>query len=322
MKYKLSFLFLAVSAFSPVHVFADDAEQKSNPYASINPEYIGSSYDAAVENEKRLNELKALEFTQDQTNMLKDMILRQKRNLSTPYTNTAKPITRSIPIKFDAGLTPQVLRLSANILTTVVFTDSVGNPWNIASVSLNRNLFSDSSDVTGASSKDGETTSRFHNILTLEPLDPVASGNVVITLEGLDKPVIFMLSTGQNDVDTRVDARISGLNPNKKMRAVNGGYGQSSSGNTLLDMDETTLLFVDGNPPVEAERIKTSSPQIEAWSFNDQLVVRTNKEILYPPFISSAMSSGGITVYRFDIENQSITIRNGSSPETIFIEHD
>lgn len=314
-------IMMSVSAYA--------AEAAPTALEISDPDYPGGSYDVKVELQKKVNELADLQLRPSQLVTIKDMMLDQQRASASPYTSMPTPVTRSMNVKFTPGLTPPVIRLSANMLSTIVFTDASGNPWNIAGVALNRNLFSDSADVNNSSSSNNSSTAQQptnpaeptapepnRNILSIEPLSPVAYGNVAITLRGQDSPVIFMLSTGQSEVDIRVDARIAGLSPTGL-----ANQALSASTRSSMDIDDIALRFVDGNPPSDAAPLKTSSPLIEAWLFDNQLVVRTKQQILYPSFRSSATSTGGVTVYRLDSEHQSVTIQDKNGlPLTVFLE--
>ncbi len=333
---KLSLIMMAMAIVSATSATA--AEAPLNSLEILDPDYQGSSFDYQTEIERKVNELDKLQFTTEQSNKIKDIVLNQERVLSTPYTNVPTPVTRSINVKFTPGLTPPVLRLSANMLTTIVFTDAAGNPWDISTVSINKNLFNAGGTTTEAANQPQQAQQTGtqevnttveenyspHNILTLEPLNPAAYGNIAITLEGLPTPVIFILTTGQGETDMRVDARISSVN---KLRAARNGNlpnnGSSTYSTALSNLDDSTLLFADGTPPEEAVRLKSTSSEIEVWLFKDDLIARTTSTIIYPSFKSSVTSTGGVSVYTFDPENQSITIsdKNGL-PKTIHIENE
>lgn len=309
-----------------------------NALEILDEDYPGGSYDYQIEISKRINEIKQLEFTPEQSNTIKDIVLQQQRVQSTPYTNVPTPVTRSVHLKLTAGLTPPVIRLSANMLTTIVFTDALGNPWDISSVALNRNLFSDGADLSAkqgvqttanaaVNPQSGEANTNTsddlspHNILTLEPLNPAAYGNIAITLDGLATPVIFILTTGQGETDMRIDARVSQINKAYKSNNASVNGASNYTNNPLAALDDSILRFADGTPPEDALKLHVNSSEIEAWIYNDELIVRTTSSIIYPAFNSSVTSTGGVTVYRFPVENQSITIsdKNGQ-PKTIFLE--
>lgn len=323
-------------------IFASNDDTPTSLEVS-DPDYPGASFDEKIEIQKKLNLYQNSQLTLDQQNQMKETILRQNQILSTPYTNTATPVTRSLKIKFDSGLTPPIIRLSANMLTTLVFTDSQGNPWNITSVAVNKTLFSlgvenntQSNNQASQSKDEAKPDTAPNNILSLEPLTPIAYGNIAITLDGLDTPVILMLSAGQKEVDMRVDARISGLNPNRTNKGHFGSkFGEniglddmkyyvptSASANaTVTQVDDMTLLFVDGTPPKDAELLKVSDHKTEAWLFDNETIVRTNQTVLYPAYSSAVTSASGITVYRFPQDTQNIVLSgNNGQPQPIYLE--
>lgn len=313
-------------------VFAETKEELT-PLEIADPELPGGSYDARIEMAKKVEQLKELSLQPSQIHDVKEILLNQQRANITPYTSIATPVTRSLNIKFTPGLTPPVIRLSANMLSTIVFTDAVGNPWRIVNVALNRTLFSDGSDAEvqqqGSQSGQGQETAqvqRSPNVLSIEPLNPVAYGNVAVTLEGLDTPVILLLTTDQKEVDLRVDARVPGLNPNRPVKesfSSSSSSSVSSSGGvagSFNAVDDMTLLFVDGTPPKDALPLKASSHEIEAWEFDNELVVRTNSQVIFPAYKAAVTSSSGMTVYRFDQDTKAITLSKGTASKNIYIE--
>ncbi len=69
------------------------------------------------------------------------------------------------------------------MLSTIVFTDSSGNPWNVEKISLDRGRFSDG---LGEQNEKSQTKIPETNILSIEPLRiQAAFGNVTVTLKGL-----------------------------------------------------------------------------------------------------------------------------------------
>lgn len=310
---KLKLVLIVLSAMGVVaQANARDSRETVNLLELSDPDFPGGSYSSKIEMDKKVNELTELELTKDHVVKVKDILLNQQRASSSPYNHTAKPVTRSLNVDLSPGLTPPVVRLSSNMLTTIVFTDAAGNPWNIASVALNRNLFSDGSSLQQAGFN--PETSKGNNILSIEPLSPVAYGNAAIRLQGLDSPIILMLSTGQSDVDVRVDARIPAINPNRVNNTI------STKIKASIDIDDATLLFVDGTPPPDALGLKTTSSEIEAWLFNDEIIVRTKNTILYPSYGSSVTSTNGVTAYKFDPQVGAITISKNGAPLTIYID--
>lgn len=229
------------------------------------------------------------QLTPAQLQRLKEQDLARQRIQATPYTNLAKPVVRSISPDLSPGVSPPVIRVSKNILTSVVFTDLDGNPWNIEKVMLNRNQFDDAAGY----SQDAEAGKRT-NILTLEPIQAIEYGNVTVQLEGKSLPVIFLLTSGQAEVDVRLDVRMKGANPSAAMSSPQGGLRASA------DIDDAALSFLDGSIPSDAESLLSSDSEVRAWEYGGATYVKTRLDVLYPAYNSRATSPDGVNIYRFD----------------------
>jgi intracellular multiplication protein IcmK len=305
--------FLVASLFA---LFSLNAVAEEPPHTFTSAQDLinapGSSFDTAVEIDRKVQELRKLQLTPEQVQIIKQSIIDQQRHTATPYAQNAKPVTRSLGISLNPGEAPPVLRLSSGMLTSIVFADNAGNPWNIEKISLNRALFNDGMGTsTGTDEEISET-----NVLTLEPLTPVAYGNVAITLKGLATPIIFLLTTGQNDVDFRVDAKVPGISPDATYSAFSG-YQASRISTTIDDM---ALMFVDGVPPPEAIEQRTGDRDVKAWVYGEDIIIRTSKQVIFPAYRTSVRATNGMTVYKFDGAVRNITLSKEGKPMTIFVE--
>lgn len=252
----------------------------------------------------QIQEYENQQLSPQQIKRLQAIELEKQRVLSTPYSNVPAPVVRSINPDLSAGKTPPVIRVSKNLLTSIVFTDLDGNPWYIDRVVLNREQFNDSASVD----PEGAPT----NILTLEPTQAIQYGSVSVMLKGQPVPVIFLLASGQPEVDVRVDARMSGQNPDMPKEGINPASLMSASG-----VDESSLGFLDGVIPSGAEQLQSSDGAVKAWSFNNQTYVKTRLDVLYPSFQSKASTSDGTHIYRFQKNPKTISfMQRGGQPVT------
>lgn len=290
------------------------AQQPPNTFTSAHDlvNAPGSSFDTSVEIERKVQELRKLQLTPEQVHIIKQSLIDQQRHTATPYPQNARPVTRSLGISLNPGEAPPVLRLSSGMLTSIVFADNAGNPWNIEKISLNRALFNDGL----ASGENSASNTTETNVLTLEPLTPVAYGNVAITLKGLATPIIFLITTGQNDVDFRVDAKVPGISPDATYSSFSG-YQASRISTTIDDM---ALMFVDGVPPLEAIEQQTGDRSVKAWVYGEDMIIRTDKQVIFPAYRTSVRATNGMTVYKFDGAIRNITLSNEGKPMTIFVE--
>lgn len=254
-----------------------------------------------------IGDIEDLQLTPEQFDRLKQIYLERERQKAFPYVSPAKPVTRTLFVNLDPGVSPPVLRLTRGQQTSIVFSDVSGQPWFIENVSMNRQLFSD-----GRQGQQGAAQQQPTNVLTLEPLSPAAYGNVTVTLRGLYTPVIFVLTSAQQEVDMRVDAKVPGRNPD----AID-----TVAVSTLPSIDSSLSYFLDGVPPKEARRLKVTGLEgTEAWLYRDNLYVRAKADAQYPAYMSAARSTSGVSVYRYTGLHSSITFTTGGQAVTVFIE--
>lgn len=254
---------------------------------------------------QQLSQYEDSQLTPEQRKRIKAVELERQRIDSNPYINTANPVVRSIMPDLAPGVTPPIIRVSKNILTSIVFTDLDGNPWFIEKVMLNRNQFNDSAGVDD----EGKPT----NILTIEPIQAIDYGNVTIMLKGKTLPVILLIASGQPDVDVRLDVRMKGKNPNIAANDI-----PISARAVSADIDEIGLGFLDGTIPSDAEMLASSDPAIRAWNYSGAIYIKSSLDVLYPSYHSRAKSPDNVNIYRFDNEPTSVTLmQRGGQPVTV-----
>lgn len=253
------------------------------------------------------------QLTPEEMYRIKSIELEKERIGANPYLSIPEPVVRSLAVSLNPGEQPPLVRVSKDMLTSIVFTDNDGQPWYIDKVTINRNQFSDAANMP--SDETGEVTPT--NILTLEPNENFVFGNVSINLKGKALPVILILASGQPTVDLRVDARIPGRNPDAAY--VPG----SSVVRAQTDIDNDALAFLDGSIPDLAEPLIASDVAAQGWEYNNSLYVKSRLDVLFPAYSSRASTADGVNIYRFDTTtpNNSITLmqRHGQ-PVTVSFE--
>jgi len=235
----------------------------------------------------------------------------RRANMSPyPGNKIAKPVHRSIPFRPDTNSTPPKIRLWQGTVSALVFTDMSGNAWNIESVSINCELFDDDRSCNGAQGAQGAPIPMLTNavsqanqgpptgaaaptnMLNIQSRQQYAYGNVIVRLQGLPSPVVFVLETGvSNENDMQIDVRVEGRNP--------GARPQLMTLQTLPGYDQRMGDFLDGVPPPGAQTMKVSGGLAEAWILNGAMYVRTALPILSPAFTDHVGSAEGMQVYKF-----------------------
>ena len=258
-----------------------------------------------------VNEQRAIILTPDQMESIKQTTSKFRETEPFQYPNKfiAKPVVRSIYIEPDATQQPRMVRLFLGTISSLVFSDRNGNPWFISAVSFDCTQFDD-----GRTCKRGDDkgTSSPTNLVKLQPIKPYAYGSIVIELEGLSSPITFMLSTGQSDEnDIRIEARVSGRNPNAKPQAI--------VIDKMPDLDPLLGYFLDGVAPPGAIRLKIEGGQAEGWTINGKLYLRTRLSILSPAFKDHAGSADGTHVYKFYSVYPSVLASANGKPTTLLV---
>lgn len=202
----------------------------------------------------------------------------------------AKPVSRVFDLDVDSSEAPRLVRLSSGSITSLVFTDNFGNPWLIKSRSIDCQQFNDN---VCESKGQGSTQAAPTNILKVSPKTPYAYGNVVVELEDLPSPIIFMIAAGQSDeTDIRIEARVAGKNP--------GAKPQVMLVEKVLDSDSSMGAFLDGVPPTGARKLKATGGKAEIWSLNGFFYVRTRMTLLNPSFLNHSANADGLHVYKYE----------------------
>lgn len=258
-----------------------------------------------------VDEQRAYILTGEQIEKLKDTASNARKANVSPYPSgqIAKPVSRAYYIDADSAQQTRMIRLSAGIISSFVFSDTNGNPWLIKSVSFDCSLFSDG--VTCQNNQQGKSSSPT-NILKMQPIQPYAYGNVVVELEESGSPINFMLSTGQStENDVRIDVRVSGRNPNAKPQII--------SLDRMPEHDMAMGDFLDGVAPQTAVKLQISGGKAEAWLLNGALYIRTRLSILSPAFTNKVGSADGLNVFKYySVVPQLLASVNGKT-STLFV---
>lgn len=222
----------------------------------------------------------AVPFTDEQIRQYREQVEGAAAATVEPL-NPGKPVSRSIRLTLKPGEQAPTLRVQPGVVSTLTFSDVTGAPWPVLSVVTgNPNAY-----VAQSAGEPGKT-----NIIVVSAIQSFVPSNMVVTLVGYPVPVTLSLAQGNAEVDYRVDAQITSRGPNAALDAV----GVASLAPTN---DSNMLAFLDGVPPDPAIRLQTSSMDVEAWHYGDQLYVRTPGDVLSPAYLSRASNVSGVNIF-------------------------
>ncbi|HLB42396.1 MAG TPA: DotH/IcmK family type IV secretion protein [Gammaproteobacteria bacterium] len=226
--------------------------------------------------------------------------LRQQIDLAQRASATSpnippKPVSTTLMINLAPGATPPAIRLAQGYVTSLVFVDSTGAPWPIASFDIG-------SPKSMNIQWDGKS-----NILLLQAVSPYSNGNIVVKLIGMPIPITLELVAGQPVVDYRADIHVSGIGPNTKEVPI--GIMLPNSANQLL------LGVLDGVAPAGSKALTVRGADAQAWLLGDKMYFRTRFTVLSPGWIGTMASPDGMHAYEMPKTSSVLVSRYGEPAE-------
>lgn len=212
-----------------------------------------------------------------------------------------RPVSVTARVTLAAGANPHVLRLSPDTVTSVVFTDVTGAPWNVMKVVSGAKDLLDIPLDAGS----GKT-----NMFTISPTDDYVSTNIAVFLEGAPAPVMMAVESNQAEVDFRVDVSVQARGPAAVAPAISRGLVDSVSA-------ELTSLVAGITPP-QAKPLKVLSsdvPDAQAWVLGQRMYVRSRANVLAPPVPKDgkvATGADGTKVYELPLASEVLMMQGGN----------
>lgn len=206
-----------------------------------------------------------------------------------------KPVSTTIMINLAPGTTPPAVRLAQGYVSSLVFVDSTGAPWPVASFDVgNPKAVNIQWDGKG-------------NILLIQAVSAYSNGDIVVRLVGLPTPVTLELVAGQRVVDYRVDLHVSGIGPNTKELPV--GTSLPASASQLL------LGVLDGIAPAGSKTLIVKGADCQAWQLGENLYLRTRLTVLSPGWVGKMVSPDGMQAYELPKTSSVLVSRFGEPAE-------
>lgn len=219
---------------------------------------------------------------------------RQDKAIGEPL-HSVSPVSRSVRVSMRSGDMPPTIKTAPGWISTITFADVTGQPWPVLSVT------NGNPDAYAVQSSGAEGTS---NIVTISSKQAYVPSNIAVTLLGAKVPVMMTLQPSTGAIDFRVDAQIDQRGPNAAMDMI-------SSDSLPATSDSVMLGFLDGVPPTDATKLRTSDGNTQAWRFNDLLYIRTTKSLLSPAYLSKQSNVVGVNVYV--LNEAPVMVMSGSS---------
>lgn len=218
-----------------------------------------------------------------------------QRAASIPANVPPKPVSSTIMMNLAPGTTPPAVRLAQGYVSSLVFVDSTGAAWPIASFDIG-NPKSVNIQWDGKS-----------NILLLQAVSAYSDGNIVVKLVGMPTPITLELVAGQRVVDYRADIHVSGIGPNTKDLPM--GTPLPNSANQLL------LGVLDGIAPAGSKELTVNGADSQAWVLGDKIYLRSRLTLLSPGWVGKMTSPDGMIAYELPRTSSILVSRYGEPVE-------
>lgn len=256
---------------------------------------------ASPESEAAFNAMMAqnMPMSPDQVVRMRQQIDLAQRAAAVPPNIPPKPVSTTIMIDLAPGTTPPAVRLAQGYVTSLVFVDSTGQPWPIASFDIGN-------PKAVNMQWDGKS-----NVLLMQAVTPYTTGDMVVRLMGLPTPITLEMIAGQRVVDYRVDLHVSGIGPNTKELPL--GTNLPNSANQLL------LGVLDGLAPAGSKALTVSGTDSQAWTLGEKMYLRTRLTVLSPGWVGKMVSPDGMIAYELP-KTSSVLVSRFGEPVEIKIE--
>lgn len=283
----------------PRHLRNRDPQQRDQPTIPSLPDDLAVEVGAGLPRS-------AFGAVVDQTAPLSPSQIRELKRLGDAINRATaerpiaapRPVSESVQLRFEPGRTPHVLRLAADTVSSVTFTDATGAPWPVAQV------------ISGAKDRLDLATAEpgTSNWITVAPLVPYVSTNLSIHLVGAPAPVVMTVVSDQPEVDFRLDVSMLARGPNAKAAVLSTGFVESISA--------AMQSAIDGIAPAGATTLTVSSPDgvgAQAWLVGDRILLRTRGSVASPaPLRVGSTVDGSTRVYELPEVSEVLTTLNGT----------
>ena len=201
-------------------------------------------------------------------------------------------------VSLEPGEPSPLVTVAPSIASVIGFYDASGAAWPITQFVVGD---SGKFEVT----KLGETA----NNLAISPAQRIGHTNIVVLLEGMDKPVTLRIRISDERAAYRRDIQVMELGPNAADNTATqaGTMTVTEAGNSLLlrALEATDL-------PENARSVAVEGVDARAWRVGDDLYIRSRYAMLSPRWTGSMRGPSGVRVYRIDPATAALFSVNGA----------
>lgn len=232
--------------------------------------------------------------------------------------NPIKQDNRMIQVSVDPGSSSPTIHVLPGYVSSISVVGRDGTVWPIVTQNTGspKQFTVESPAQTpgkgSSAGKNNETNGAPRNLLTIQPLFFGANTNIMLTLQGLDTPLLINVESGSpsnTTTDGHVTLRVNRDAPNTPPPILTPPPPSP--------VDSTLFGFLEKVPPKGAVELATNTPGVMAWSWNNSVIVRS-KDTLVIPAWTAQVSQDGVSVYEVP-QTDTITVRGSTGTINIVL---
>jgi len=180
----------------------------------------------------------------------------------------------------------------------MAFYDQTGAAWPIASYVIGR-----PSSFQVYAMREGS------NQLAVTPLVPHGFSNIIVSLVGESRPLVFEVRTNALNTHFRRDFTVNGRGPN----AASAPLHSSRSEPPARSADDVMMAFASGAdiPAGAAVRLRTDNPGVRVWRYDGAVYLQSAAAVISPPASGILTGPGQVKTYRIRPASVALISTNG-----------
>lgn len=221
----------------------------------------------------------------------------QKAAATPPSGQFPKPITDAKRLTLDSAQEPEVLLTGPDTVSVMAFYDRTGAAWPIASYVIGK-----PKSFQVYAMQEGS------NQLAVTPLVPHGFSNIVVSLVGESRPLVFDVRTNSLNTHYRRDFIVHGLGPNVASKPLQTRQSEP----VARASNDVMMAFATGaDIPGNAVRLSTDNPSVRAWSYDGAIYLQSADAIISPPASRILIGPGQVKAYRIRPTSVALISLNG-----------
>lgn len=221
----------------------------------------------------------------------------QKAAATPPSGQFPNPINDAKRLTLDSAQEPEVLLTGPDTVSVMAFYDRTGAAWPIASYVIGK-----PKSFQVYAMQEGS------NQLAVTPLVPHGFSNIVVSLVGESRPLVFDVRTNSLNTHYRRDFTVHGLGPNAASKPLQTRQSEP----VARASNDVMMAFATGaDIPGNAVRLSTDNRSVKAWSYDGAIYLQSADAIISPPASRILTGPGQVKAYRIRPTSVALISSNG-----------